>query len=322
MQTPAPIDLVTLEWSLILQQTGSFRGAADHLGVEQSAVSRRVRGLEDSLGVSLFQRSSRGAQPTYAGEAFLARVTIALSMLRDAAREAGFAGRGQSGRLRIGVGPSSLGPGLLCLLSRFRADHPRVWIDVVEGLHLDQLSAVRERHLDIAVVPGGARVVGLDVSRLWRERVCLVLPSANELAAHEHVSWKQLGAVRLMASGRDLGSSIDVIAARAGRSVCIERVAASSGMLLDLVRLGLGAALIQAQHVPRQPDPDLRVLPIPSTTIEEAMTEVELAWSAFNDNPVLRRFLVALRALGDEVASAELTEPGAIRHASTRSRRR
>lgn len=305
MQTSLPVDLVSLEWSLALQQVGSFRGAADHLGVEQSAVSRRVRGLEDSLGVSLFQRSSRGAQPTHAGEAFLARVAMALNMLCDAAREAGFAGRGQSGRLRIGVGPSSLGPGLFRLIARFRADHPNVWIDVVEGLHLDQLSAVRERHLDVAVVPGGARVIGLDVSRLWRERLCLVLPSTHALAAFDNIRWTHLESVRVMASGRDLGPSIETIAARAGRSVRIEHVPASSGVLLDLVRLGLGAALVQAQHVAQLDDPDLHVMPLPSATIEEATAEMELAWSAFNDNPVLRRFLVALRSLGDDLSSLE-----------------
>ena len=49
---------------------GSFTRAADELCVTQSAVSKQVRTLEDSLGVSLFKRSARGVELTTAGELY------------------------------------------------------------------------------------------------------------------------------------------------------------------------------------------------------------------------------------------------------------
>lgn len=302
-QAPLLLDVMTLEWSLVLQQTGSFRRAADFLDVEQSAISRRVRKLEDRLGVSLFQRTARGAKPTNAGRDFLSSATLALKLLHDAARDAGLAGRGQSGRLRIGMGLSALGPDLLLLLSHFHAGHPDVRIDVVEGQALDHLSAVRDRQLDLAVVAGGARVVGLDVSRLWRERICLVLPTLHPLATRSAVSWEDLQTVRLMASTRDLGPAIETLRARAGVSVPIESVAASTGVLVDLVRLDLGGALVHAQDASRLGNHDgLKVLSLPATDAGPTTTDVEVAWSSFNDNPVLRRFLIALRSVTKDLA--------------------
>lgn len=60
---------------------GSFTRAADELCVTQSAVSKQVRTLEDSLGVSLFKRSARGVELTTAGELYHQEVEPALQRI-------------------------------------------------------------------------------------------------------------------------------------------------------------------------------------------------------------------------------------------------
>lgn len=72
------IDLKSLEHALLVLDHGSFRKAAESLGVRPSVVSRRVRTLEDAIGVSLFQRQSQGAQPTLAGGKILGRGRVIL----------------------------------------------------------------------------------------------------------------------------------------------------------------------------------------------------------------------------------------------------
>ena len=72
MQTPR--DWLTPEALTMLQtidQTGSFAAAARQLGLVPSALTYRVRQLEDALDVLLFDRSSRQARPTAAGQALL-----------------------------------------------------------------------------------------------------------------------------------------------------------------------------------------------------------------------------------------------------------
>ena len=50
------LDLTSLAYAVLVSENGSFRLAGQMLGVRTSAVSRRVRSLEDTLGVSLFHR--------------------------------------------------------------------------------------------------------------------------------------------------------------------------------------------------------------------------------------------------------------------------
>ena len=65
------IDLVSVRQALLVAEHLSFSRAAQVVGVQQSAVSRRVRALEDQLGVSLFERDFTGVRLTEAGRRFL-----------------------------------------------------------------------------------------------------------------------------------------------------------------------------------------------------------------------------------------------------------
>jgi len=80
MQTPR--DTLTPEALAMLQtigSTGSFAAAARALGLVPSALTYRVRQIEDALDVLLFDRSSKQAQPTAAGQELLREATRLLS---------------------------------------------------------------------------------------------------------------------------------------------------------------------------------------------------------------------------------------------------
>ena len=57
----------------VIARAGSFAGAARALGMVPSALTYRVRQIEDALDVLLFDRSSRQARPTAAGAELLAQ---------------------------------------------------------------------------------------------------------------------------------------------------------------------------------------------------------------------------------------------------------
>lgn len=67
-------------------QTGSFKGAAEMLGVTQSAVSHQIKYLEDYLGIFLFVRSARGIELSQAGQAFHAHVRSAFLEIEQGMR--------------------------------------------------------------------------------------------------------------------------------------------------------------------------------------------------------------------------------------------
>lgn len=93
---PRPLPLSALRAFEAAARTGSFRAAADDLGLTPSAVSHAVRGLEQTLGTTLFLRTGRSIRPTDAGRTLMRHV------------ERGF------GELLLGIGSvSAHGPELL-----------------------------------------------------------------------------------------------------------------------------------------------------------------------------------------------------------------
>jgi hypothetical protein len=64
------IDVLSIKYALLVADSLSFRQAAERLGVQQSAISRRVQALEDKLGVSLFERHHPGVRVTDPGARF------------------------------------------------------------------------------------------------------------------------------------------------------------------------------------------------------------------------------------------------------------
>lgn len=75
----------------------NFRHAADALGASQSSVSERIKALEDTLGIPLFERHARGVRLTDAGRYFVEQVTVGITQLDHAVKTAGMIARGDHG---------------------------------------------------------------------------------------------------------------------------------------------------------------------------------------------------------------------------------
>ena len=292
----AMLDVTSLRWSITVAQVGGFRRAAEKLGVEQSAVSRRIRTLEEGLGVSLFQRSARGVTLTNAGVEFVAIVESALALLSVAVTDARSAGSGQRGRLRIGVTGSSLGGFLLGVMERFCGAHPKVRIEMSDGPADEQLAAVADRRIDLAVLPGGTTVTGLDVSELWREPLHIAMPSSHRLSTADVVGLDEVAQEHMLVSTRDLGRrEIASLTRAAGLSLDLESIDVAASLLMGLTRLNLGLAVISAGAAAAIRPPDDVVVRLIENS--EISAPFAAAWSAANDNPALRRFVSTARAM-------------------------
>jgi DNA-binding transcriptional LysR family regulator len=150
--TSPALTLVSVSQALLVGEYLSFRRVATVLGLRQSAVSRRVRELEDELGVSLFERHHAGVRVTNAGVRFLQEARAALLQLDHAVKTATTAGSGKIGRISIGI-LSSIGTGYLRkLIQVYRSHHPDVGIQILESASADNVAAVRKRQLDVAFI--------------------------------------------------------------------------------------------------------------------------------------------------------------------------
>jgi DNA-binding transcriptional LysR family regulator len=90
-----------LLYAEVAKRRGSFREAADTLSLKQANLSRRVRALEDQLGIRLFARTDGGVRTTAAGRDFIRGARRILEDLQAHVDSANAVERGDAGHLTI-----------------------------------------------------------------------------------------------------------------------------------------------------------------------------------------------------------------------------
>ncbi|WNG30474.1 LysR family transcriptional regulator [Cystobacter fuscus] len=129
-------------------ESGSFRQAAQALGMPKSTVTRKVAELEQRLGTPLLVRSTRRIGLTEAGRSYLRHAQTALSALHDAERAIAEEQSSPRGLLSI---TASINAGLVVLPSML-AEFLRRYPDIRLSVELtDQKVDLIQRNLDVAV---------------------------------------------------------------------------------------------------------------------------------------------------------------------------
>jgi DNA-binding transcriptional LysR family regulator len=130
--------LAELTAFLAIVRHQSFRAAADELGMSPSSLSHLVRGMEERLGVRLFNRTTRSVAPTDAGQQLARDVGPILAELDNALGDLGSLSGRTSGRLRINVSEIAAGELMRDIVPTFVERHPDVQLDLVtEGKLVD-----------------------------------------------------------------------------------------------------------------------------------------------------------------------------------------
>ena len=171
-------------------KTGSFVRAADNLNITQTAVSARVRVLEEQLDRPLFIRNKAGARLTPAGEQFL-RYATTLVQIWDRARHQVAMPAGRQNAVTVGGEHSLWNPLLLDWLIWMRGECPdvaiRTQIDVADRL-IDQ---VQDGTVDLAVVYAPPHRTGMIAELLLEETLVGVssTPDREDPDDDVYVDW-------------------------------------------------------------------------------------------------------------------------------------
>lgn len=126
------ITLKQFRYFLAVSETASVASAARMINIAQSAVTKSVLELEETLGVRLFQRTSRGMVLTQDGYRFQASARKVLAAVAEASQVSRPKVETLIGSLTIGVTSLVAGYYLADLFARFQRSHPSVNISVVE----------------------------------------------------------------------------------------------------------------------------------------------------------------------------------------------
>jgi LysR family cyn operon transcriptional activator len=186
-----------LRYLLAVADHGGFTRAAEALHVSQPTLSQQIRQLEETLGVSLFDRTSRTVKPTDAGAAYIEcarRVLVELEAGKRALHDVKDLSRGS---LRLAMTPTFMaylvGPLVRDYAARFPGIHLQIFElsmdDIEAGLADDSLDIAIAftpvRHPDIECIPAFTETLGIMVGREHPLYDSAAVLTANDVAQLE-----------------------------------------------------------------------------------------------------------------------------------------
>ncbi|WP_217246643.1 LysR substrate-binding domain-containing protein [Streptomyces sp. AC602_WCS936] len=279
-----------------------FRDAAAAIGMSQPALSGAVSALEEALGVTLLERTTRKVLLSPAGERLAVRTKAVLAEVGALLEEAEAVRAPFTGALRLGVIPT-VAPYLLPTVLRLVHDrYPDLDLQVHEEQTASLLEGLSSGRLDLLLLAVPLGVPGVTELPLFDEDFVLVTPLDHRLGGREGIERSVLRELNLLLldEGHCLRDQALDICREAGRAdVPATTTAAGLSTLVQLVAGGLGVTLL------------------PRTAVRvETSRSSQLLTGSFADPAPTRRIALAMRT--GAARSAEYEElAGALREAMT-----
>ncbi|MCX4479091.1 LysR substrate-binding domain-containing protein [Streptomyces cellulosae] len=270
-----------------------FRDAAGALGMSQPALSGALSALEETLGVTLVERTTRRVLLTPAGEQLAARAKSVLADVGALMEEADALRAPFTGVLRLGVIPT-VAPYLLPTVLRLVHDrYPRLDLQVHEEHTASLLDGLAAGRLDLLLLAVPLGVAGVTEVPLFDEDFVLVTPPGHRLGGRSGLPRTVLRELNLLLldEGHCLrDQALDICREAGSAGVAATTTAAGLSTLVQLVAGGLGVTLL------------------PRTAVEVETSRADRLLTAhFADPAPKRRIALAMRT-----GTARATEYGQL----------
>ena len=177
-----PFDLYELTLFQLVAETGSFTQAAERAGLTQSAITRQIRGVEDRLGVELFERTTRHVCLTRAGRLLLQKSKVILNATNQLLNEVHQTFGKAPPTLRIGVARSIGLAYLPGYFLGFQRKRPDVQLQVMNQSSREILQSVDAGDLDAGLVCPPPRLSrSLRVTHSFKDEFVAIAPPHLQL---------------------------------------------------------------------------------------------------------------------------------------------
>ncbi len=265
----------------------SFTQAADELRITQPALSRTVRQLEDALGVTLVDRTSRHVETTQAGRTFLDHVERVLAEL-----ERGFGAVRRQASIGLGFSWLLPDPWAQDTVARFE----RATATTVRLVRTDDaLGAVQQGRVDVAVVRGQVTSTAVRVVHLFEESRVAVCAIHSPLASRSELDWAEVPQWPLVVNTASGTTGPWSWPAGQGPETIVETT--NFDEWLESVAAGRGIGVIPDVAIRRNIHPGVRFVALRGAPV----SPVSLAFLPRARNAVLRRFVEAAVATAESV---------------------
>jgi DNA-binding transcriptional LysR family regulator len=278
---------------------GSFTRAAEELHVAQQAVSQQVRALEQQLGVTLLERSSRRVTLTPEGDVFLADCRRVLAGADRAARRVQAAARGEAGTVRLAYTLVSAFETVPVLLARLGKDYPLLKVETREIFGSDVPTLLGDGTCDLALAPLTTYPEDLRQRTIRREVVRLAVAESHRLADSEQIELARLSDETLELWPREMAPGYhDAIVAAcrtAGFEPKVDRRGAGA-TVWGYIAQGRGVGLVVSSLIEQLP----RGVKLVDLAPPRPMLTVNAVWRRDHEIPAVERVLSAARLVAKD----------------------
>ena len=244
-----PFDVYELALFHLVVKHRSFSRAAEAVGLTQSAVTRQMQNLENSLGIDLIERTTRSVRITPAGE-FLDRESVRLlgdveSLLQRIRENFGDARR----VVRVGVSHTVALAHLPGFFHANRRRCPEIGTRISSLSGTEILAAVAANDLDLGVLTAPARLPkGLDVTHRFYDAFTLIAPVASAGASGTgDDDWRRWAATQswlLIGDDTTTGQALREWTRQQGWALTPAMELDSFDLIINLVALGMGVSFV------------------------------------------------------------------------------
>ena len=239
------VTLRQLSAFVAVADTGSFTLAAERLFITQSALSGLIKELESTLGLRLFDRSTRRLRLSDTGRELYPQIEKILHDLDGVVSEVGNLKDLQRGSVRVAV-PQLLACTLLPeLMAGFRAEHPGVQLRLVDCAVESVMARVFSGEVDIGIGPEREANSDIAAEQLFCLPFMAVMPPGHALARRRKLQWPDLAGQSLITLQGQFTELLVSDVGEAARDLHKEAFMQVTFMTtaLALVRAGLGITL-------------------------------------------------------------------------------
>lgn len=277
----------------------SFRRAAERLAIDQSALSRRIRQLEEMLGYQLIRRTTREVSLTQAGVIFHERTRLIGAEIERAIHAARIAAEGKRGQLRIGYMSFAAIELMPQAVAAFSTEYPDIELELRYIRTQGQKLELARNTIDLGFILGPFNHPQFETLPLESEPLVAILPINHRLTTRPRVTLEDLAAYPLvlgsMAEWDFFRTFLDDTFAQAGHQVNVRYEASNAMGILGLVGSGMGVS-VYSQSIERFQPRTIMTRPIADCP---ARVETLLVWNRAYKNPALLNFVKTVKRMTD-----------------------
>lgn len=244
------MELRQLKYFVAVAEEQNFGAAAQRLNISQPPITRQIRKLEEELGVTLLRRTTKGAELTAAGAAFLEDARQTLAQVARGVERSRAAQNGELGTLEVGYFGSPSYHVLPTILRQFKEANPRVKVSLQRMSKSEQIDALKAGQLHIGFGRYYADEPGIRAEHVIAEGLSVAVPDDLKKipGKGKRLSiFKNNSLVIFPAGGRpNFADEVIGILKREGVEPEVGAVAEDVRSALMLTAIGAGATVVPA----------------------------------------------------------------------------